>query len=373
MSYFGDLITELGDRVKEFDVTTEPGRTIAKRYINRSARWLYMAHPWEWRYKMGEITLIPNYSTGTCGVTQYNGSNESAARTVTFAGGATVTTAMQGRFLKVDGEDYWHRIVYVNTTDNQVMLETPIIRTTASGLTFDIWKRFYYLNGDVAAIMDFGRWDNRFGRLEYRSFSNLVDRVQDISDDGNPEDFTPFGVDNYEPSYSTGTIEGAKDSNLITGTGTAWLGSVLSGDELTQGENVFTLKRFQTDGRVILNNYLPEAIPASSTYTIRRNLSIGFQFYPNKVDDYMTIPFYYYDKIFDMVHQDLDRPNLPDEFDEAILTRAEFKLKKDKSDPNWLSIAQLFSAELRGLKADFRIARPRFDIFAPETRGYPGR
>ena len=77
--------------------------------------------------------------------------------------------------------------------------------------------------------------------------------------------------------------------------------------------------------------------------------------------------------MFDMVHEGKDRPNLPDEFDDAILTRAEFKWKKDIGDSQWTAIAQLFSAELDGLKKDFRIAKPRYDIFAPEVRGYSGR
>lgn len=370
--YYGNLISELGDRVKELDVDTEDGKTLAGKYINRAARWIYLAHPWEWRYKTGAETLIPNYETGTCAVTQFTGSNYSDARTVSFSG-STLTSAMRGRLFQVDGETSWHKIIYVNVSAGQIVLESPITRASAGGLTFKIWKRFYYLPNDVSQIMDFGRWNNRYGRLEYKSMSNLLDEVTDISDDGNPSNFSPFGVDNYETVYTTGTISGNEDDNLITGNGTVWLGNVMPGDELIQGESVFSVKRVETNLRIILNNYIPSLISASSVYEIRRNLSIGFSFYPSNVTEYATIPFYYLDKMFDMVHEDKDRPNLPDEFDDAILSRAEFKLLKDKDNSKWASVAGLFAAELDGLKKDFRIAKPRYDIFAPLSAGYPGR
>lgn len=373
MGYYGQLIEDLGERVKDLDVATDAGKVKAGRYINRAAKWLYVAHPWEWRYKTGQVTLIPNYTTGTCAVTQFTGSNYAASRTVTFSG-AALTANMQGRFIKVQDEDYWHRIESVDTTNGIAYLDSEVTRTTASGLTFEIWKRFYHLPGDVAAITDFGRWDGRWGRLDYKSFSNLVDEQADVSDDGTPEKFVPFGVDNYESVYSLGTLSGNKDTNVLTGAGAAaWVGNILAGDEIEASDKVFTVKRVERDQRIILNNYLPDDIPSDTTYEARRNLSVGFQFFPNQFDEYMTIPYYYYDRMFDMVHEDKDRPNLPDDFDDAILTRAEFKLKKDKGDQNWIAIAQLFKTELDDLKINFRVVKPRYDIFAPRVKGYSGR
>ena len=370
MSYFGKLVTELGSRFPSFDVTKDPDKSKVERAINASARWIYTSHPWEWRPKTGQVTLIPNYTTGTCTVTQFTGTNEAAARTVTFS--TALPSNIQSRYIKVDDGNSWHKILYAS--GSTAYLETPVTDKSGGGLAFKIWKRFYYLPGDVASITDFGRWDNRYGRMEYKSFSNLVDQKADVSEDGTPSDFTPFGVDNFETVYSTGTISGGVDSNLITGEGAAaWLGNVLSGDLLIVSEKIFSVKRNETDTRIILNNYLPEAIPASSTYEIRRNLSVGFQFYPNNITDYMTVPFYYLDRMFDMVHYTKDRPNLPDDFDDAILTRAEYKLKKNIGAQDWVLIRQDYSTEMDKLKRDYRVVRPRYDIFAPEVRGYPGR
>ena len=372
MAYLGELIKDLGGRFKDVDVTTEPNKSKAIRYINRAARWIYTAHPWDWRQKMGQITLIPNYTTGTCAVTGFDGTNEGDARTVIFSG-STLAANMQGRFIQVDGDDSWHRIVNVDVSGNKVYLDSEITRTTAVGLTFKIWKRFYYLPGDVAQITDFGRWANRLGRMEYKSFSKLTDEVADVSDDGTPEDFTPFGVDNFEPVYTVGSISGSTDSNVLTGSGSEeWLANIMPGDLIVQGENTFTVKRVETNARMVLSNYLPTAID-TQTYEARRNLSVGFQFYPAQMNNYFAIPYYYYDRIFNMMHEAKDRPNLPDEFDDAILSRAEFKWRKDQGDSQWLSVAQLFSAELQGLKSDYRMVKPQFDTFGPEVRGYPGR
>lgn len=368
MGYFQSLYSELGNRVKDEDVTKDPFLSRAKSVVNRAYKWVYNSHSWEWRFKTGQVTLLPAYETGTCSVTGFTGTNHTDAMVVTFS--AALPSGSTGRYVKIDGEDTWHRIEYVSGVT--AVLDSPIIRATASSLTFEIWKRLYHLPGEVAAITDFGRWENRWGRLDYKSFSNLVDHVADVSDDGSPESFSPFGVDNYQTTYTTGSISGTKNTSTVTGSGALWLGDVLPGDEVVVGGLIYTVKRVEGDTRLILNNLLTDDIPTGTGYEIRRNLSVGFQFYPNKMDTYLTVPYYYYDRVFDMVHDD-DRTNLPDDFDDAIISRAEFKIKKDKGDSNWTIIAQLFKSELDDCKINFRVARPRSDTFAPEVRKYPGR
>ena len=368
---FGNLVDALAARIKEFDVATvKSNRDIAKLYLNQSHQWVYVSHRWEHRRKTSQIVLEPYYTTGSASGTAYNGSNENAARTVTFSG-ATLTTNMQGRYFQFDGSSNWQKIVYVDVANNTVYLDSPII-DTGSG-TFKIWKRFYYLRGDVDYITSFGKWDNTWGRLTYRDFTSLTDRVVNVSDLGNtPLDFSPFGVDNYEPSYSTGTIIGAQDSNLITGNSTAFLANILPGDILTQGSNVFAVKRVESDTRLILHNYIPNAIPSGSAYEIKRNISLGFQFYPS-TNQYLAIPYTFMDRVFDMVHETKDRTALPDRCDEAILSRAEYKLLKDKDNQKWVQVAQLYEAELDAIKKKVRVVETRNNIFAPVTRGYPGR
>src|SRR3990167_3631030 len=166
MSYFGKLVTDLGLRIPSFDATKDPDKSKCESAINSAARWVYTSHPWEWRQKTGQITLIPNYTSGTCTVAQYDGANDGAARTVTFS--AALPSNAAGRYLMVDDGDSWHKIQYVS--GSTAYLETPITDKNGGGLSFKIWKRFHHLPGEVAAITDFGRWDGSVGRLEYKSF-----------------------------------------------------------------------------------------------------------------------------------------------------------------------------------------------------------
>lgn len=369
--YFGELVAGLGERFKDSDIKVDPFKTLVERVINQSTKLVYRAHTWAYRQKLGQIVLQPNYTTGTCSVTQFNGTNEDSARKVTFSG-SSLTSNMAGRFFQVSGSSDWHKISYVDVTNSIIYLESPIIDVSASGKSFNIWKRFYYLSGDVDIVSDIGKWANRFGRLEFNSYSSIVDKVMDLSDSGIPTDFVPFGTDNYEPSYSTGTIALTKDSNVAVGTGTTFLGNVMTGDQLLVSDKTFYVKRIETNTRIILFNYATADSP-DGAYEIKRNISLGFQFYPNNMSTYMTIPYAYYDKSFDMVHYTKDRPPLPDEFDLAILSRAEFMIRKDKGGVDWIPVSQLCSAELDALKNKVHVVNNRFNIFAPKTMGYPGR
>ena len=55
------------------------------------------------------------------------------------------------------------------------------------------------------------------------------------SSTGRPEVFTPYGVDPYEPSYSTGQVTKTVDSTVLNGISTLWLDNVTSGDKIEIG------------------------------------------------------------------------------------------------------------------------------------------
>src|SRR3990167_8851115 len=68
---------------------------------------------WKHLERDGEIVTVPNYTTGTCTIT--NGS-----RTVTFSGSA-LTSVMQGRYFKSANGSNWYRIVSVPTASSIVL------------------------------------------------------------------------------------------------------------------------------------------------------------------------------------------------------------------------------------------------------------
>jgi hypothetical protein len=365
--FYGKLIDSLGFRFKELDVTknSPDNRAMAGFYVNQASKWIYESHPWEPRRKHGEIVQIPNYTSGTCTVTVYDGTNEAASRTVTFS--SALPSGLAGRFFQVQGESDWHRILY--TTGSTAYLESPIIKST--GTSFKIWKRFYYLPSNVGMVTEVGKWDGS-GRLEYKSPEALHDMVTDISQDGTPNTFTPFGNDDFSNDYSTGTVTISAGTNVALGAGTVWIGNVGSGDILTINNKPYRVKRVETDTRLLLHNYIETAITLSA-YTITKDITLGLQLFPNE-DAYRVIPYTFLDKQFDMVHETLDKPNLPDRFDEAILTRAEMMILKDQKSNSWTTVSQLLMNQMEELKSKKRPVQTRNDQFAPKIySGMPGR
>lgn len=358
-----------------FSATTssnkEQNTDIADKYSNMGYLEVYRAHHWEQRKRTGQITLIPNYTTGTCSVTKYSGTNEADAKTVTFSG-ATLTSSMIGRYLRVSTSSHWHKIVYL--TGSTVSLDTPIVDIETGGsLSFEIWKRFYYLKSDVDVLTDFDKWDS--ARLGYKSDAEIVDQISNLSTTGTPYHFAPYGIDPYDDTeYTTGTIEVIADSNLVTGAGTSWLSSGIdTGDVLDINGTEYHIKRVETDTRIILFNSISIAVPSNSPYTIKKNNPLGFQFY-NPSDSYRVLPYSYLGKAYPLVHITKDRILLPREFIPAIMSRAIYFRFRDTSDGRMTTQLQIYDAELTGLKQKFRVVKPRYMQFAPKiVSQMPGR
>ena len=368
--YFGKLVDSLGFRFKDLDVSTSnpSGRDIAKYYINQSTKWLYRTSQTEQRRQIGEFVQIPNYTTGTCSVTKYDGTNESAAKQVTFS--AALPSGFQGRYLQVQNESDWHRILYIS--GSIAYLESPILISTASSLTFKIWKRFYYMPSNVDVITRIGKYDGS-GKIEFSDDALLQDMVIDITQEGSPTRFVPFGDDPFFVPYTTGTISVPIDSNVVTGVGSSWAGNVFPGDIFTVNLIDYRVKRVETDTRIILHNFINPAVAASTAHSVTKDISLGLQLFPNE-NNYRIIPYVFFDKHFNMIHETLGKPNLPDAWDEAILTRAEMMILKDKRDSGWISVSQLLDSQVAELKRRKRVVQTRYDQFAPKIfSGMPGR
>ena len=355
------------------NVNKETGNEIVDRYINISYLEVYRDHHWEYRKRTGQVVLIPNYTTGNCSVTRWDGTSgaENAAKTVAFSG-ATLTDNMRGRFLQVGSSSYWHKIVY--REGNTLYLDTPIVDVpTGSGLSFVIWKQFYYIKSDADVVLDFDRWGTE--RLGYRSDAELTDQISNLATTGAPYLFSPYGIDPYEDiEYTTGTITVTSNSNLVSGTNTAWLSSgVDTGDILQIGSVDYYIKRVETDTRIILFNTIEESVPADSTYSIRKNNPLGFRFY-NPSDDYRILPYSYLSKGYPLIHPADDRIQLPREFIPAIISRAVYFRMKDVDDSRWGTMLQIYEAEMTGLRRKWRVVKPRYLQFAPQVRQQmPGR
>lgn len=345
----------------------------ADRYIWLGYQEVYRSHRWEYRKKTGNITLIPNYTTGTVTVTKYDGTNDAAARTVSFTG-ASLSEVIRGRYLQVGTSSYQHKIIYLtgSGTTWTAYLDSPVVDVNSGAYSFKIWKRFYYAKSDAEEITDIGTWGN--GRLE--SNQDFIGSYDDITKtaSGNPYAFSVYGVDPYDDIESSGTIAISQNSNVaaITGVDLFSLGYD-TGDIIKIGNNDYYIKRSETGSRAIMQNYFSEDVAAGTTVAIKKNNPIGFQFY-NPSDNYVTLHYEYMDRPYPLVHPSKDSLRLSDRFIPAIISRAQYHALKDADDSRYLNALNVYDGELEGLKSKSSIVKPRYSVFAPKiTSSMPGR
>lgn len=344
----------------------------ADRYINIAYKEVFLDHYWIYRKRSGQLNIIPRYTTGTCVVTKFNGTNESAARTVTFTG-ASLSENWRGRYLRVKESSVWHKINYLtgSGTSWTVYLDSPIVDVDSGSKTFEIWKRFYYVKSDVAEILDFGRFAN--GRLEYNP--DLLDRYTDLSKESDtPSSFNAYGVDPFDDIELTGTISIPAGSNVGTGSNTTWLSDGYDTGDVIQISNIdYYIKRVETDTRIILFNYFESEIVSGTSFTLRKKDSIGFEFY-NPADTYHILPYDYLGRAYDLVHRTKDRILLPNNFIPAIISRAQYFAMKDNNDNRYTDILKIYLSERNGLREKVQVVKPRYMQFTPKiSRLSPGR
>lgn len=351
-----DFIIELGDRLKVDKLTSE-GKNILTRKINQTYKEVARASDWEILKRTSELRTVANYTAGTVTVTI-------DSRTVTGSG-TTWTAAMQGRYFRPGGSQNWYKIArFVSATE--ITLATPIIEATASGIAYTIWQRYYYLQSDVRKILSIHSW-YADGELPDKSNYYIEEFTSNPSNTGRPEIFSSYGVDPYEPSYSTGTVTVTVDSTVLNGTSTVWLDNVTSGDEIEIGDRIYRVERVESDTRIIMNNAALETISSDSpaAYTITRDNAIGIQLYPAP-DAVYIFPYTYQKRVYDLVNEDNDRPELPEDFDLAILDGAEASRMRDLSDIKWMAKMEEYKGRIVDLRRTMSTTKPRFKQLRPK-------
>lgn len=352
---FVDFQAELASRLK---IDIDANEVVIQRKINDAYKEIARAYDWEHLRRTGELTTVPNYTTGTVTVT--NGSY------VVTGSGTAWTSTMEGRFFKPQGSGNWYRISKVQSA-TQLTLLSPYLDSTLSGQTYSIWKRFYYIYSEVHRIIELGTWI-RNGVLVDKSSTYLGDNELDPSVSGEPESFSLYGADPFERTYSDGTVTTTQNSNLLTGVGTSFLGNAEPGDIVTIGGDSFRVKRVESDTTIRLTNSVINAVSAS-TYSIAKDNPIGIQLYFAANASYL-FPFTYTKRVYDMLN-DSDRPELPEDFDIAILDGAEASRYRELNDARWQPKLQEYVLRVKDLMSQRLLSRPRARVMAPKiyTRG----
>lgn len=347
---FKNYIDDLADRLKQ-EATDDKVRTILGRKINQAYKEVANAADWPDLKRLSDVVTVQNYSTGIATTTQ--GSN-----IVTFSG-STLDSSMEGRYFKSQANNTWYTIAKVNS-NLQITLSLPINEASQSG-AFTIWKRFYPLNSDVRKISLFGEWI-KDGELEGRSERWLGDHSANISNVSEIENYSLFGVNLFNTTYSIQTASVAQDSDVATGVNTFWLGNVTPGDIFEIGTQVLRVKRVETDTSIRLLNFAKS--PLTDSYTIRKDAQRTIQFYGNP-NQAQVLPYSYQKRVYDMVNESKDRPELSDDFDLAILDMAEASRMMDLQDDSRLPKMQIAMARIRDLKLTQLGDSPRYRQMIP--------
>ena len=104
---------------------------VNQRYLNVSTE-----TKWRWLKEKRDIKIVTSYTTGTVAVT--NDSREVTGTSTTF------TEEMEGRFIKISGDDQYYLIV-ARISDTIIQLSERVIRTTTTGLSYEIFQGEYGL------------------------------------------------------------------------------------------------------------------------------------------------------------------------------------------------------------------------------------
>lgn len=340
---YGDFIDDLKNRLKSDD--TKEVRTILGRKINQSYREIANSFDWPYLKRQSEIVSIANV-TGMARTTQ-------GSRTVD--NGSGFTSAMEGRYFKPSNSDNWYKIIR-RVSATELTLHTPIAEAGQTG-DYVIWKRFYYLHSDVRNILLFGSW-TRGGELESRSERWMHDHSANVSDVSTPDNYILYGADPFESSYVTGGVTTVLDSDLLTGVSLngntpSWLGNAEPGDIIEVESNTYRVKRVESDVRIRMFNGAKVDVSTATAYTIRKDNPIGIQFFYSPDGASYVFSYSYQKRVFDMVNEDTDRPEVPDDFDVAILDMAEASRMSDIKDDQAGVKFGVAMARIRDLKVTF--------------------
>ena len=334
---FSEAVLELArryDKVTDGKVDVK-FKDLAKPEINLA--YLDVGKSWRWPHleTYGSILAVP-VDTGTTTI-----ANNSQSVTITSA-----ISSWKGRFFRKKGGENEYRILNVN--GSSLTLDQPIVEDSGS-IDYEVEKRFYTLPTECREIMPFDATRNSILNLDNRglrsSIPNYSSRLLDIP-------FHVSGVDKFTDDYTTGTATVVKDSEVVTGSGTAWLSNSLPGDIFTIGTSEYRIRRIETDTRIVLYNFsVPDA--AAQTYTIKRGeamtVRLRGEFLKNKV-----IPFNYIRTVYPLVHDD-DRMDLSREAIIAVMALGEAYLSKPLGKDDWAN--RLIEAQGR-LKVAQMLAKP---------------
>lgn len=272
---------------------------------------------WDANYKEGWLPLSPLYNAGTADFTQ-------GSRTVT--GHSTVwTTSMKGqKILAPDGAQYKIASVTNGTT---LVITQPFQGTSETLHTYQIWQDEYLVYPDVLTLAGF--IDYKLPQAMTESWPrNMKDSFPNPTTVEEPTVYTVIGRERYSATYSTGTVSGTINTNVLTGSGTAWLDNIQPGYEMTIGSYVYHVLRVNSDTELELHQQLVVA-PAGATYSAKGKNALKIRF--KKPTNQRIVHYWYWGKDYPFVN-DNDEDWVAEMFPRVIVSGIMYYDYIDKND-----------------------------------------
>lgn len=273
---------------------------------------------WDANYREGWLPIVPLYTTGTADFTQ-------DSRTVSGTDTAW-TSAMKGR--KIKGPDGSYYKIASVTNGTTLILSQPYQGTTATGQTYLIWKDEYVLYPEVLTLAGFV--DYYLPQVASEAWArDMKTSYPKESASQEPTVYTVIGREKYSSTYSTGTVSGTINTNVLTGSGTSWLANVEPGYEITIGSYTYHVLRVNSDTEIELYQQLVAA-PSNSTYSTKGKNSLAVRF--RSPTTQRVVHYWYWAKDYPLVN-DNDEDWVCENYPNVVLAGVLHYDYQDKNDP----------------------------------------
>ena len=282
------------DIISISNVTAQP--ILVNRSIQHALERVFEFHDWPYYIQdKGVIQTVATYGTGTVSVT--NGSPN-----LTFSG-ATLTSNMAGRKIRINDETPYYRIKSVNTGAGTAVLENNYCGSDNALANFTIYKDEFRLNADVDKYKLLRQSNN--GVIVFDTHPTDFDSVYPMPNAfGDP--ITSIMIGTKLDTYSTGTV--VSSGTTLTGTSTAWttvegLGRM---SNIRIGTNVYTVKSVDSDTQITTYEGMANASGASYEITLN-NILVQL----HDIPDEAKLLYYRYFRLPDLLVNDYDIPDMP--------------------------------------------------------------
>lgn len=274
---------------------------------------------WPSQYREGWLPLSPLVNTGTVTVTL-------GSRTVSGSSTTWVTENVTSDYKFRGPDGAYYKIASV-VSETELLLVQPYQSPTASAQGYLIWKDEYVVYPEAISLGGFvdyqlqGVMSEAWPRNMKDSFPLPV--VPEL-----PSVYTVVGRKTSSTRYSTGTLSGSINDNMISGSGTAWLANIQPGYEITIAGVNYNVRAVYSDTSIELYQRLV-ATASSATYTAvgRNALMVRFQAPTNQ----RIVHYWYWAKDYPM-NNDNDQDWVMEIYPEVITLGAVVKDYLDKND-----------------------------------------